>query len=176
MDLTKIKLPDAVEVSGVFYPIHTGHTYWFRFMQICKDKEATIGDFDYIYIGEPPEDRRAGLQELLKFAWEKKDIPRSDGEESHTRIIDYDIDSDLIWAAVLQCYGVDLAKEEVHWHKVRAMLAALPGTRLEEVMGWRCYTGKDVHLQRLQRMWALPEIVDEESEKNLEEFNALFGD
>ena len=71
---------------------------------------------------------------------------------------------------------IKLFKEEVHWHKVRAMLSALPGTRLEEVMGWRCYKGKDVHLQRLRRMWELPEIMDRETEKNLEEFNALFGE
>ena len=176
MDLSKFNLPDAVEVSGVFYPVHTEHAWWFGFGRQLKDKEATLPDFDYMYIGNPPEDRRAGFKALLNFYNEKKELPRSEGDDDKVNILDYDIDADLIWAAIKQCYGVDLFQEKVHWHKVRAMLAALPGTRLEEVMGYRCYNGKDAHLQKLRRMWALPELPDGESEKNLEEFNGLFGD
>ena len=156
--------------------MHTGHPYWFRFMQHLKEKGATVADFDYMYADMDciPEDREAGFKGLLGFCWEKKEIPRTEGGDSGPRVVDYDIDADLIWAAVLQVYGIDLAEKEIHWHKVRAMLSALPGSRLEEVMGYRAYRGKDSKLLKLQRQWALPEPEDTEAKEALEKFNALF--
>lgn len=174
MNLTKIKLPDTIEVSGSFYSIHTGHPYWFRFMQILKQPGSTTADFDYIYRDEIPLAKDEAFQALLAFCWEKKEIPRTNGDEGGPRVIDYDIDADMIWAAIFQVYGIDLAECEVHWHKVRAMLAALPGSRLEEVMGYRCYKGKDAKLLKLKRQWELPEPEDEASRDALDKFNALF--
>ena len=175
MDLTKLKLPDTVEVSGAFFRIKTGHPYWFRFMQILKEPGATTASFDYIYRDEIPADKDEAFKALTEFCWEKKEIPRTDGSEGATRIIDYTIDADLIWTAILQVYGIDLTEQEVHWHKVRAMLAALPGSRLEEVMGYRCYKGKDAKIQKLRRQWELPAPEDEQSKEALEKFNALFN-
>lgn len=174
MNLAKLKMPDTVEVSGVLFPIHTGHPWWFRFMQILKEKDATLDSFDYLYKEDIPEDKEAAFQALLNFCWEKKELPRSEGDDGGQRIVDYDVDADLIWSAVLQVYGIDLKDKEIHWHKVRAMLAALPGSRLEEVMGWRCYTGKDSKLQKLRRQWELPEPEDKASKAALDDFNALF--
>ena len=175
MNLTKLTLPDTVEVSGAFFKIQTGHTYWFRFMQILKEPGATTSSFDYIYRGEIPEDREEAFKALQKFCWEKKELPRTDGGEDGARIIDYDIDADLIWSAIMQVYGIDLTEQQVHWHKVRAMLAALPGSRLEEIMGYRSYKGKDAKLQKLRRQWELPEPEDPKSKEALEKFNALFN-
>ena len=168
-------LPDTIEVEGSDFLIQTGHPYWFRFMQNLKEPDTTVADFDYMFRGEKPSDKEAAFKALLAFCWEKKEIPRSDGDDGGPRLVDYDIDADLIWAAVLQVYGVDLKEKEIHWHKVRAMLAALPGSRLEEIMGYRCYRGKDPKLQKLKRQWALPEPEDGESKEALEKFNALFN-
>ena len=174
MDLTKIKLPDAIEVSGAFFSIHTGHPFWFRFMQLLKEEGTTVYDFDYMFRNDIPADREEAFKALLRFCWEKKEIPRTEGSEGGPRVVDYDIDADLIWSAVLQVYGIDLTEREIHWHKVRAMLAALPGSRLEEVMGYRSYRGKDSKLLKLQRQWALPEKEDTDAKEALEKFNALF--
>ena len=175
MDLTKIKLPDTIEVSGAFFRIQTGPTYWFRFMQILKEPGATTASFDFLYREEIPADKDEAFKGLLDFCWEKKEIPRTEGSEAGPRIIDYTIDADLIWSAILQVYHIDLTEGEIHWHKVRAMLAALPGSRLEEVMGYRCYKGKEAKLLKLRRQWALPEPMDEQSKEALEKFNALFN-
>ena len=174
MKLSKMVLPDSVEVSGSNFLIHTGHPYWFRFMEQLKEKGTTVADFDYMFIEEAPADKEAAFKALLEFAWEKKELPRNDGDEPGPRLVDYVIDAELIWTAVLQVYGIDLTEKEIHWHKVRAMLAALPGSRLEEVMGYRCYKGKDAKLLKLRRQWALPEPEDEASNEALEKFNALF--
>ena len=177
MDLTKIIMPSTVEVLGISYPVKTGHPYWFRFMQLLREPGTTTASFDYIYrdIDNIPPDRDEAFKALVEFCWEKKEITRASGDASGTRLVDSDIDADLIWAAVLQVYGIDLKEREVHWHKVRAMLAARPGSRLEEVMGYRCYKGKDSKLLKLRRQWELPEPMDEKSREALEKFNALFN-
>ena len=174
MDLAKIIMPSTIEVLGISYPVQTGHPYWFRFMQLLREPGTTTASFDYIYREEIPDDKNEAFKALMDFCWEQKVLPRSTGDESGIRLVDYDIDADLIWAAVLQVYGIDLKDKEVHWHKVRAMLAALPGSRLEEVMGYRCYKGKDPKLLKLRRQWALPEPLDEKEKEALDKFNALF--
>lgn len=175
MNLAKMVMPDAVEVSGILYPVHTGHPYWFRFMQTLREKGATTSSFNFLFREDIPSDGEAAFKALLDFCWEKKELPRSEGDEGGVRLIDYDIDADLIWCAVLQVYGIDLKEKEIHWHKVRAMLAALPGSRLEEVMGWRCYKGKDQKLLKLRRQWELPEPMEEKDKEALDKFNALFN-
>lgn len=173
MDLTKAILPDAVEVSGRFYKIHTGHQYWFRFSQLIKGKRY-LYEFDYLYIDDVPEDKQAGFNSLADFYQETRPVPRTDGETGE-RVIDYDIDSDLIYAAILQCYGVDLAEKQIHWHKVRAMLAGIIGTRMNEVIGYRASNdNKNKELKRMKRIWALPVEESEEDKERLAAFAAQF--
>lgn len=133
-----------------------------------------LSEFDHIYKDDVPEDKGAGLEALISFYYEKKDLPRSDGE-SGERVLDYDIDSDLIYSAILQCYGIDLYEKQLHWHKVRAMIAGITGTRLNDVMGYRCATsGKSKEVDRMKRIWSLPEKMSAEDKEALEKFNAQF--
>ena len=61
MLLTKaeIALPDSVEVSGKWYKIKTDYRDWLRFFEIIKTKPETYNEFDFLYIGNPPENRSA---------------------------------------------------------------------------------------------------------------------
>lgn len=174
MDLAKAILPDAVEVSGRFYQVKTGHSYWFRFSEILEQDKVYLTDADYLYIDEPPEDRQAGFDALSKFYYEPKVVPRTDGE-SGERILDYSIDSDLIYAAILQCYKIDLYEKQYHWHKVRAMIAGLHDTKLNEILGYRCVTpGKNKELAKAKAAWALPQKVDASTKEALDSFSAQF--
>jgi len=173
MDLTKAILPDTVEVDGRHYQIHTGHSYWFRFSQLLGGKRY-LSEFDHLYIGDMPEDRQAGFQALAGFYQETKEVPRTEGEPGD-RVIDYEIDSDLIYAAILQCYGVDLAEKQIHWHKVRAMLAGIIGTRMNDIISYRSASDtKNKEIQRMKRIWALPVEESEEDKERLAAFAAQF--
>jgi hypothetical protein len=164
MDLTKAVLPDAVEVSGRFYKIHTGHPYWFRFYEILGQETKYVSDFDHLYVDEIPEDRQAGVDALYNFFYEKKELPRV-LDTGGPNVLDYTIDADLIYAGVLQCYGIDLMDKQYHWHKVRAMIAGLEGTKLNAIIGYRgAKPGKNKELQRAQEMWALPKKKQDEDE------------
>jgi hypothetical protein len=142
MDLTKAVLPDTVIVSGKVYKIRTEHYYWFRFADIIEQEIKYTNDFDFLYIGKIPEDRQAGVDALCGFFIEKKEIPRSD-VETGSRIVDYQIDADYIYAGILQCYGIDLKEKAYHWHKVRAMITGMTGTRFNTILEYRSYTGNN---------------------------------
>lgn len=174
MDLTKAILPDSITVSGRVYKIKTGHPYWFRFAEIIADKKAYLDELDYLYDGEIPEDRQAGFEGLVNFYYEPKELPRSSGGSSE-RVIDYSIDSDLIYSALMQCYGVDLYDKPLHWHKVRAMITGITGTKLNAILEYRCSTpGKNKELARLKRIWRLPEVSSEEALEAIEDSANVF--
>lgn len=174
MDLTKAILPDAVEVSGRYYKIHTGHSYWFRFAQIIEQDKIYLSDCDYLYTDELPDERQAGIDSLSKFYYETKELPRVDKGESE-RVIDYAIDADLIYAGILQCYGIDLYENQLHWHKVRSMISGMHGTKLNDILGYRCSTpGKNKELAKAKAAWALPEKISPDAEEAREKFSAQF--
>lgn len=162
MNLTKKKLQDAVEVEGKMYEIHTDHWRWFRFAELIKN-DIKEGDLNFLYLDSVPKNEKEGFGALYEFFLEKKEIPRpieSDG----TKTLDYTLDADLIWAAVLEQYGIDLCSEPVHWHKVRAMIDGLHGTKMNEIMqirSWKKGSGKmtdyDRHMMRLKQAWSLPD-------------------
>ena len=174
MDLTRSFLPDSVMVSGKAYKIHTGHSYWFRFAQILGQDVKLLSEFAHLYVNEVPEDQQAGVDALCDFYYEAKELPRTEGDTGE-RVLDYDIDADLVYAAILQCYGVDLYEKQIHWHKVRAMIAGLTGTKLNDIMGYRCAKpGKNKEIERMKRIWALPEKMSAEDKEALDRFNAQF--
>lgn len=175
MDLTKSFLPDTVKVSGKYYKIHTGHSYWFRFAKILEQDVKLLSEFAHLYDGDIPEDQQAGVDALYDFYYEKKELPRISGDDGGERVLDYDVDSDLIYSAILQCYGIDLYAKQIHWHKVRAMIAGITNTRLNDIMGYRCAKpGRDKEITRMKQIWALPEKMTEEDKAALERFNAQF--
>lgn len=176
MDFTKAFLPDSVIVSGRTFKIKTGHPYWFRFAQILGQDKAYLSEFAHLYVDEVPENQQAGLDELYNFYYEKKELPRVTGSDEGERVLDYDIDSELIYSAIMQCYGIDLYEKEWHWHKVRALIAGLTGTKLNDIMGYRISTPvKNRELARMKQIWALPEKMSVEDKAALERFNAQFN-
>lgn len=173
MDFTKMILPDSVEVSGKFYQIHTGHPYWFRLSELLAGK-LYVSDFDYLYISDRPEDKQAGIDKLMAFYYEKKELPKVEDNDSSEKILDYKIDSDMIYAAIMQCYHIDLFEKEIHWHKVRALISGLHDTKLNEIMQYRCCNpGKNKELARMKRIWSLP-VIDNDGGEALKKFNEIF--
>lgn len=190
IDLTKHILPDTVEVNGETYKIETDFTYWIRFSQIAKDRKAKITDFDFIYIGQtkafkiidrnPPKDRVAGFLALLGFYQPKEECPKADEDDGDgERALDYTVDGSRIYAAFMQCYGINLIRTPMHWHEFLALLQNVRGTMLNDVMGYRLWekpsgekNAYENGMERLKEMWALPPT--EEEKETLERFNSRF--
>lgn len=170
--LTKLQLQESVAVENVFYKIKTGHTYWFRFAELAENENARYGDFVFLFAGDAPKNMSAGFKALVDFYAGKKELPRSDGNDASEKIIDYAIDADLIYSAFWKCYNIDLCERELHWHKVRALLTGLTDTRLNEVMSYRMYKGKDKEYLKMKRAWKLANGETKENKASREKFMA----
>ena len=96
------------------------------------------------------------LTELFTFSRPQSPLPRSISH-SDVIILDYELDANLIYAAFLGQYGIDLCEVNLHWHKFLALLGGLnESTKLHEVMGYRCYeksNDKKDPYEELRRAW-----------------------
>ena len=180
------KLPDHVSAGGKFFLIKTDSRSWLAFSDTSSDKGATLKDIEFIYADEvpPPELQKEAFSNLLKFYRPETDLPRSTGG-SGEKVLDYVIDSQLIYAAFMEQYGIDLTATDetghfipMHWHKFLALLSGLHNTKLNDVMGWRCWNGDTKteygkSMAKLKASWELPPENQQEIDEALAAFNAL---
>lgn len=188
IDLSKVKLPDCIEAAGSFFTIKTDFRSWLNFSRIVNTKGAVVDDVDFIYTDTipPAENKKEAFEKLLEFFQPKTPLPRPIGESSGGKVLDYEIDADLIYAAFYEQYGIDLLETDkhghavqIHWHRFLALLSGLHNTKLNEVMSWRSWTGDTKteygkQMQKLRNAWELPEEKNEKVQEDLEKFNKLF--
>lgn len=179
IDLTaKGSLPSAILVEGREFPVFTDFRVWMRFeISLTKMGPHDTIPVDYLFPGDKP--RYCNIRDLLAFSRPENVLPRQVFGRSDVVVIDYELDSDLIYSAFLGQYGIDLVDvEHLHWHKFLALLAGVnDSTKLREVMGYRCYEKstekEDVWRLKLKRAWEI-ERVSMEEKAELEEFSSLF--
>lgn len=177
MDLTQRGMPNVVEIGGIPYSIYTDFRVWMKFeISVSKMQPTDRIDIGYLFKNERPI--YCNLPELFAFSRPISPLPR---QISHSNVItlDYELDADLIYAAFLGQYGIDLMEiKELHWHKFLALLKGLnESTRLREVMGYRCYEKsedkeRDIYAE-MRRAWEIERITVEEQAK-IEKFSNYF--
>ena len=63
-------------------------------------------------------------------------------DSKQERVFDWNVDVELVYAAFMQVYRIDLLNEEMHWWKFLALFNGLPdGTKLSQIIEIR---GKDI--------------------------------
>ena len=119
----------------------------------------------------------------MKFYHPESTLPRSSGKSE--KVLDYIIDSQLIFSAFMEQYRIDLTETDenghfiqMHWHKFLALLSGLHNTKLNDVMGWRCWDGDTKteygkQMAKLRASWELPPENQDEIDADLAAFNAL---
>ena len=180
MTLRKAALPSSIEVGGRLYPIHTD----FRFALILLERireNCALAECDFMYEGEPPADRKAGLEAIAGWLNPKVGPPRPASVRSSDILLDYEEDAALIFAAFWEKYGIDLFDEKLrlHWHKFLALLYGLRGTRLNEAQEYRAYKPRKGEpaeyrreMLRLKEMWRLEERLTAEEQAALDKFQS----
>lgn len=178
IDLTQNSLPNTITVSGREYSIYTDFRVWMRFensLKGCHENDQI--EIGYLFKNERPI--YSNIRDILAFSRPPRELPRAvRGTSSDAIVIDFEIDGDLIYAAFLQQYGIDLVEiPELHWHKFLALLHGLKGTKLDEIMSYRCYEkqqNKDIDpYEELREAWTIVPPLSQEEEDELEAFNAM---
>lgn len=178
IDLTKKSLPNTVEINGRLYSVYTDFRVWLKFEISLSERHGQTVPVDYLFKNERPI--YCSVRELLAFSRPPRELPRPvRGTASDAIVIDFRLDADLIYAAFLQQYRIDLTEvEELHWHKFLALLNGLTGTKLDEVMGYRCYQKQEQQdidpYEEMREAWMIEKPLTEEEKAELDEFNAMF--
>lgn len=176
LSLEKLVLPESVEVSGRLVPIHTGHPYIIRFLGLLE-KKSPLSSFDFIY-REPPkntDERVARFKKVLDFIEARSPLPRN--ATGGEKVLDYTLDADLIYAAFMECYGIDLFARPLHWWKFQALLSGITGTKLNDVISYRLFTptgrrdSYEKAMMREREAWSL----ETEDKSALDEFNSTLA-
>ena len=76
------------------------------------------------------------------------------------RAFDWLIDSDYIYSAFLQQYGIDLETADMHWHKFLSLFNGLTGTKLNDIISARLYVkpsknDKKDGMEEIKNAWKL---------------------
>ena len=177
MNLLKA-LPNTVICNGRAFSVYTDYRVWMRFeIQLINWREGDKFPIGYLFKNEAP--LNVDINDLLAFSRPYSELPRKISDDDVT-VIDWEIDAELIYSAILGQYGIDLFDvEELHWHKFLAMIKGLnEDTKLREVMQYRTYKredGKKIdQFERLRTAWEIRRLSMEE-EQELEEFSRVFG-
>jgi len=179
------KLPDRIQAGGKFFLLNTDFRVWLGFSQTISRKDAILKDIEFVYASEVPEKelQKEAFNELLKFYRPESTLPRPSGKSE--KVLDYVLDSQLIFCAFMEQYGIDLSAQDaeghfiqMHWHKFLALLSGLHDTKLNDVMSWRCWSGDNKteygkQMSQLRAAWELPPDNQDEIDAALAAFNAL---
>lgn len=182
MNLLIDGLPDSVEIGGQTVEISTDFRTGILFEEALRD--VTLSDVDKIntamalyYRGKvfPLVDVPEALDRLLWFyrcGEDPEETAGSDEDEEGGRSIEpsfsYEYDAEYIYAAFLQVYKIDLARQTLHWWQFRALFKALPeDTQMMKIIGYRTMKipaklpkEQKQFYQRMKRLYRLPASED----------------
>lgn len=176
IDLTKKGgLPNVVMIDGNPYSIYTDFRVWMKFeTEISKISANQTVDVSYLFKNDMPQ--YCNLSDLFVFSRPQSELPRSTSH-AKTIVVDYEIDSEYIYAAFLSQYGIDLCDvEELHWHKFLALFKGLKDEKICDIMSYRCYEPnnekKDIYAE-LKYAWEIVRTTQEE-QAEIEKFSSYF--
>ncbi len=179
IDLTRRALPNTVTVNGRAFSIYTDFRVWMKFEISLAERHGETIPIDYLFKNERPS--YCNVRDLLAFSRPARELPRKvRGTADDVIVLDFKIDADLIYAAFLQQYGIDLIEiPELHWHKFLALMDGLKGTKLDEVMSYRCYQrqeSKDIDpYEEMREAWRIEKPLTAEEQAEIDDFNAAFS-
>lgn len=132
------RLPDKVEVDGRKYRLDLDFRNVLRMMEIMSREDLLSEARNYLALKcvmrRVPRNVGQAMTAVSAILFPKTKKKGNKGP----KLTDYTQDADLIRAAFLQCYGINLWREKLHWFEFTGLLAGLPeGSRYIDIVGIR---------------------------------------
>jgi len=179
MRLLDGELPESLQVGEKIFPLRTDFRDWMKFEILMLDKDVPdrmkpLLAKKLIFPEIPPADTSEFLLwfyscgAVRSGALEKK---KPVGKKKTAAAYSFEYDEDMIYAAFMQCYSIDLCVTKMHWWKFRALFDSLSDeTKLKKVMGYRIMDidekkmGADhaKHYKELKEHYKLPRSLSEQ--------------
>lgn len=181
------RLPDYIDVDGVKLRILTDFRVWTAFermMRFASDPGVVVPFMQKVL----PDKKLAGTLEqmlgaMVYFYACGETAPKGKSTKKAKRIIDYELDSGLIYAAFMAQYRIDLTEESLHWWRFRALFDGLNEShQIVKIMGYRAADVASIkdpdrrkHYREMQNRYKLPDIrtpeeIERDNIRNLEKF------
>lgn len=166
--------------GGTEYPIHSDFREWIRFesLLINADVPESLKFFialRLIFADNVPDDFHAAHEFVEWFYRGGKELPNKDGENGYItltsrRVYDYEYDSEYIFAAFMEQYGIDLSETPyLHWWKFLALFKGLHDCKMTDIMNYRgaeitddLPDSRKAFLMDMQEMFELPVSLTEQ--------------
>lgn len=130
------RLPNRIEIDGRIYRLRLDFRNVLKMMDVMADQDIVTIARDYLALKcvmrRPPKDCQKALFKMRLFLFGENRI----AEEK--RVTSFDQDADMIRAAFMQEYGINLYRDKLHWFEFTALLYNLPnGNKYTEIIGIR---------------------------------------
>lgn len=133
------RLPDSITVNGKRYRLDLDFRNVLRMMEVMGREDLLADARNHLALScvmkKVPKDKTAAMQALQKLLFPE---PKKKSNKPSQRVTDYVQDADLIRAAFMQSYGINLWRDNLHWFEFGALLSNLPeGSRYSDIIGIR---------------------------------------
>lgn len=120
--------PDFISVNGVNYEIETDFRFWANFQGILLGHETNGEKARKICdlmkkIGLP--ETKESLDAMLQF-YAGASTENQTKSGGNVQAYDLEKDSEYIFSAFMDSYGIDLTTERLHWWRFKALFKSLP--------------------------------------------------
>lgn len=127
------RLPESVTYNGKKIRLDLDFRNVLRMLEIMRTDNLTPEAREYLAMKcickHPKKGMMVAVMQLL--------FPEK-SKEQQKRIMDYEQDSELIQAAFMQEYGINLFREKLHWFEFTAFLSCMPsGNRFTDILSIR---------------------------------------
>lgn len=130
------ELPTGVKVGKRFYRLDLDFRAVLRLIDTMAREDLLPDARDYLALKcvmKHPRNVTKTLEAVKQLLF-----PATKKSADKKKVTDFAQDADLIRAAFMQVYRIDLYTEKLHWFKFSALLAGLPeGNRYSDVLGIR---------------------------------------
>ena len=187
MNILIDRLPESVEIGGVEYRINTGFRTSILFELLVRNKkipdQGKIYGMLRLYYPKIPVDRDEAIRKALWFFYCGKERKQQREERNQTAkdfrknkiLYSFEKDADLIYAAFMSEYGIDLQDiEDMHWWKFSALFDGLSDDqKIRQVMYIRGMSTSGLPRKEVKRINELKKLYALEDELSVDKRVAL---
>lgn len=164
--------------DGTEYPIHSDFREWIRFESLLANADVPESlkffiALRLIFADNVPDDFHAAHEFVSWFYRGGKELPANGGSDislTSRRVYDLEYDSEYIFAAFLEQYGIDLSDiPYLHWWKFIALFKGLHDCKMTDIIGYRgaeitddMPKSRQAFLMDMQEMFELPVSLTEQ--------------
>ena len=130
------RLPNHISIDGRRYKLRLDFRNVLKMMDILERDDILPEARDYLALKcvmrRPPKDCRKAIFALRLFLFGESK------PSNEKRVTSFDQDADMIRAAFMQEYGINLYRDKLHWFEFTALLYNLPnGNKYTEIVAIR---------------------------------------